>query len=63
VLLTCGKGGWGGTYPLFKQNFLNKTASAAALLSGLVGVYNEGIFTLELLTIICSTANLKVKKQ
>jgi hypothetical protein len=52
----------GGTYPLLKQNFLNKTASAAALLSGLVGVYNEGIFTLELLTIICLTANLKKKK-
>lgn len=59
--LTCGKGGWGTTYPWFMQNLLNNTASTETLLSEVIGVNIEGIISPEAPITMCSDASLKIK--
>jgi len=56
--LTCGKGGWGATYPLFWQNLLNKMVIAEALLNGFLGVYIDGNFCPDSFTFLCISARL-----
>lgn len=56
--LTCGKGGWGAMYPLFRQNLSNKMVSAEALLKGFLGVYIDGIFCPYSSTAACKSASL-----